>query len=179
MNNLHKFQIRWGEPLLEKFAHPPEDVLGELSHFEMGIRRFCYESDRPISIKIGKEQVKVFLDPDISMLLEEDLPTQIDQLSRGEKIHLEFVESCCVTIELVPLDNKVNCNLGYFGYSDSNKNFSLGSSYKQFQLDRKEVLETLTDFCIKIADMATETGYITRQERDDFISPVEIHKISS
>ncbi|NER06924.1 MAG: hypothetical protein F6K17_32255, partial [Okeania sp. SIO3C4] len=81
-------------------------------------------------------------------------------------------------LELVPLGNKVNCNLLYFGYSDSNKNFSLDSSYKQFQLDRKEVLETLTDFCIKIADMATETGYITRQERDDFISPVEIHKIS-
>ncbi|MDY7005247.1 MAG: hypothetical protein SWX82_15240 [Cyanobacteriota bacterium] len=177
MNNLHKFQIRWGEPLLEKFAAPPEDILGELSHFEMGIRHFCYESDRPISIEIGKEQIKVFLDPDISMLLEEDLPTKIDQLSRGETIRLEFVDSCCLTIELVPLGNKVNCNLRYFGYSDNSKNFSLDSSYNQFKLDRKEVLETLTDFCIKTADMATETGYITRQERDDFISPVEIHKI--
>ncbi|NER02727.1 MAG: hypothetical protein F6K17_08865 [Okeania sp. SIO3C4] len=150
-----------------------------MSHFEMGIRRFCYESYRPILLEIGKEQIKVFLDPDISMLLEEDLPTKIDQLSREETIHLEFVESCCVTIELVPLGNKINCNLRYFGYSDSNKNFSLDSSYKQLQLNSKEVLETLTNFCIKIGDMATETGYITRQERDDFISPLEIHKISS
>ncbi|MGD1713363.1 hypothetical protein [Dapis sp. BLCC M172] len=177
MNNFHKFQIRLGDPLLEKFAAPPEDVLGELSHFEMGIRRFCYESDRPIFIEIGKEQIKVFLDPDISMLLEEDLPTEIDQLSRGETIQLEFVDSCCLTIELMPLGNKVNCNLRYYGYGDSNKNFSLDGSYKQFQLDCKEVLETLTDFVINIADMATETGYITRQERDDFISPVEIHKM--
>ncbi|NES65243.1 MAG: hypothetical protein F6K24_08250 [Okeania sp. SIO2D1] len=136
----------------------------------MGIRRFCYGCDRPIFIEIGKEQIKVFLDPDISMLLEEGLPTKIYQLSRGETIRLEFVDSCCITIELVPLGNKVNCNLRYFGYSDSNRNFSLDSSYKQFQLDGKEVLETLTDFCIKIADMATETGYITRQERDNFIS---------
>ncbi len=179
MNNFHKFQIRWGDPLLEKFAAPPEDVLGELSHFEMGIRRFCYESDRPIWLEIGKEQIKVFLDPDISMLLEEDLPTQIDQLSRGETIRLEFVDSCCLTIELMPLGNKINCNLRYFGYSDSNKNFSLDGSYKQFQLNSKEVLETLTNFCIKIGDMATETGYITRQEKDDFIYPLEIHKISS
>ncbi len=171
MNNLHKFRIRLGEPLLEKFADPPEDILGELSHFERGMRRFCYESDRPIFIEIGKEQIQVFLDPDISMLLEEDLPTQITQLSQGETIRLEFVESCCLTIELVPLGNKINCNLGYFGYSNNNKNFSLDGSYKQFQLDRQQVLETLTDFCIKIADMATETGYISRQERDDFISP--------
>ena len=81
MNNLHKFKIRLGEPLLEKFADPPEDVLGELSHFEIGIRRFCYESNCPIFIEIGKEQIQVFLDPDISMLLEEDLSTQIAQLS--------------------------------------------------------------------------------------------------
>ena len=141
--HLHKFQIRWGKPLLEKFAAPPEDVLGELSHFEMGIRRFCYECDRTISIEIGKEEIKVFLDLDISMLLEEDLPTKIDQLSKEETIRIEFVDSCCVTIKLEPLGNKVNCNLGYFGYSDSNKNFSLDSSYKQFQLDRQQVLETL------------------------------------
>ncbi|NEP80479.1 MAG: hypothetical protein F6K39_21300 [Okeania sp. SIO3B3] len=171
MNNLHKFQIILGEPLLEKFTDPPEDVLGELSHFELGIRRFCYGCDRPIFIEIGKEQIKVFLDPDISMLFEENLPTQIAQLSRGEKICIEFVESCCLTIELVPLGNNINCNLQYFGYSDNNKNFSLDGSYKQFQLDRQQVLETLTDFFIKIADMATETGYITTQERDNFISP--------
>ncbi|NES77713.1 MULTISPECIES: hypothetical protein [Okeania] len=87
-----------------------------MSYFEMGIRRFCYWCDRPILIEIGKEQIKVFLDPDISMLLEEDLPTKIHQLSRGETIRLEFVDSFCLTIELVPLGNKVNCNLRYFGY---------------------------------------------------------------
>jgi hypothetical protein len=170
MNNLHQFKIKLGEPLLEKFADPPEDVLGELSHFEMGIRRFCYESDRPIFIQIGDEQIQVFLDPDISMLLEDNLPQKIARLSNGETIRLEFVESCCVSIELVPVDNKVNCNLQYFGYSDNNSNFSLNGSYKQFQLDRQQVLETLTDFLIKIADMAAEKGYITRQERDSFLS---------
>ncbi|NEP86900.1 MAG: hypothetical protein F6K18_08675 [Okeania sp. SIO2C2] len=121
-----------------------------MSHFEMGIRRFCYWCDRHILIEIGKEQIKVFLDPDISMLLEEDLPTKIDQLSRGGTIRLEFVDSFCLRIELVPLGNKVNCNLRYFGYLDSNKNFSLDSSYKQFQLDRKEVLETLLTFASRL-----------------------------
>jgi len=170
MNNLHQLKIKLGEPLLEKFADPPEDILGELSHFEMGIRRFCYESDRPIFIQIGEAQIQVFLDPDISMLLEENLPEKIAKLSRGETIRLEFVESCCVTIELVPVGSKVNCNLQYFGYSTDNNNFSLNGSYKQFQLDRQQVLETLTDFLIKISDMAAEKGYITRQERDDFLS---------
>ena len=70
----------------------------------------------------------------------------------------------------MPVANKINCNLQYFGYSTNNNNFSLNGSYKQFQLDRQQVLETLTDFLIKISDMAAEKGYITRQERDDFIS---------
>ena len=34
MNSLHQFKIKLGEPLLEKFADPPEDILGELSHLE-------------------------------------------------------------------------------------------------------------------------------------------------
>ncbi|MDY6802797.1 MAG: hypothetical protein SXA11_03190 [Cyanobacteriota bacterium] len=170
MNNLHQFKIKLGEPLVEKFADPPEDILGELSHFEMGIRRFCYESDRPIYIQIGEAQIQVFLDPDISMLLEDNLPQKIAQLSRGEAIRLEFVESCCVTIELVPIGSNVNCNLQYFGYSDNNHNFSLDGSYQQFQLNCQQVLETLINFFIKIAGMAAEKGYITRQERDHFLS---------
>ncbi|MDY7005128.1 MAG: hypothetical protein SWX82_14600 [Cyanobacteriota bacterium] len=111
---------------------------GEVIHaFLILNSRIIEQCDRPIFIEIGKEKIKVFLDPDRTMLFEEDLPAQIAQLSRGEKIRLEFVESCCLTIELVPLGNKVNCNLRYFGYSDNNKNFSLDGSYKQFQLDRQ------------------------------------------
>ena len=74
MNNTQKFEFRIEELCLEKYADPPEDPLGELSEFEMGIRRFCFECNYEVLIQIGDERKRVFFDPDICMLLEENLP---------------------------------------------------------------------------------------------------------
>jgi hypothetical protein len=53
MNNSQKFNFQLGERFLENYADPPEDPLGELTHFEMAIRRFCFEYDHTVSIEIG------------------------------------------------------------------------------------------------------------------------------
>lgn len=53
MNNPQRFDIRLENPFFENHSAPPEDPLGELSDFEMGLRRFCFECNQQVSIKIG------------------------------------------------------------------------------------------------------------------------------
>lgn len=77
MNNTQQFDIKIEELCLEKYAEPPEDPLSELSEFEIGIRRFCFECNYQVLIKIGDEKKLLFFDPDICMLLEDDLPKKI------------------------------------------------------------------------------------------------------
>ena len=83
MNNYSNFTIQLEQPNCEKYADPPEDSLGELSHFELGLKLFCFECDRPVSIEIGAQKVKVFLDPDICMLLEDELPKKLVSYPKG------------------------------------------------------------------------------------------------
>ena len=100
MNNSQKFNFQLGERFLENYADPPEDPLGELTHFEMAIRRFCFECDHKVSIEIGDERIQVFLDPDICMILDDNLPEQIRKLSQGKPIEIDFAESSTLTIKL-------------------------------------------------------------------------------
>lgn len=117
VNDSAKFDISLEEACLENYVYPPEDPLEELSNFEIGLRRFCFECNRQVSIEIGEERIIVFLDPDICMILEDRLPEQVSELSQGKKIEIEFVESCCLIIELVPCVNQINCTLKEFGDS--------------------------------------------------------------
>ena len=105
MNNYSNFTIQLEAPNGEQYADPPEDSLGELSHFELGLKLFCFECDRPVSIESGAQKVNVFLDPDICIILEDELPKRISELSQGKPIKIEFVESVCMTLELQPLTN--------------------------------------------------------------------------
>lgn len=170
MNAPAKFNIRLKEPCLENYAAPPEDPLGELSHFERGIRRFCFECNRQVSIEIGKERITIFLDPDICMILEDRLPEQVSELSQGKKIEIEFVESCCLIIELVPCVNQINCTLKEFGDS-SPKHFTRDSTKKHFELDKTQVLGVLRRFLDEVMQLAVDGGYITPEEKDEFLRP--------
>lgn len=170
MNNSAKFDIRLEEPCLENYAASPENPLGELSHFEIGLRRFCFECNRQVSLEIGEERIIVFLDPDICMILEDRLPKQVSELSQGKKIEIEFVESCCLIIELVPCVNQINCTLKEFGYS-STQDFTLDSTKKHFELDKAQVLGVLKRFLDEVMQLAVDGGYITPEEKDEFLRP--------
>lgn len=161
MNNPQEFDIRLEKPFFEKHSAPPEDPLGELSHFEMGLRRFCFECNHQVSIKIGNERILVFLDPDICMILD-TIPEQISKLARNNKTQLIFAETCCVTIQLLPLNNKIICILKKFGYS---------AKSKQFELDKTQVLGVLRRFIDEVIQLAVDRGYIKPQEKDEFLIP--------
>lgn len=162
MNNLKNFDIRIEEPCLENYSDPPNDPLGELSEFEMGIRKFCFDCNRKVSIEIGDERLRVFLDPDICMLLEDRLPEQIGELSQGKSIEIEFAESCWLIIKLVPLADKISCTLKEFGYS---------STEKHFDLNKTQALEALRRFLDEVIQLAVEQGYIRQEDKVQFLSP--------
>lgn len=164
MNNTQQFNIKIEALCLEKYADPPEDPLGELSDFEMGIRRFCFECNYQVLIKIGDEKKLVFSDPDICMLLEDDLPKKILDLSQDRTIELVFAESYCLVIIFVPIDSKVSCILQNFGYS---------AEKKQFELDKTQVLGVFKRFLDEFMDKAVDGGYITQKDKDRFLLPIK------
>lgn len=172
MNNYINFTIQLEEPSGEQYADPPEDSLGELSHFELGLKLFCFECDHLVSIEIGEEKLNVFLDPDICMLLEDELPKKISELSQGKPIKIEFVESVCMTLELQPLTNDlISCNLKRFGYLSPNQ-FTLKSKNQHFELNKTQVIAELKEFVEQLMEMALNGGYITPGEKQEFLMPL-------
>jgi hypothetical protein len=167
MNNYAKFEIFLKEPNLERYVDPPDDPLGEFTDFENGIRLFCYECDRVVLIRIGDEERRVFLDPDISMIFEE-LPTQIVDLSEGKPIEITFAESCLTILKFTPNNNTIACNVRNFGYS---------TEQKTFQLHKSQVLEVLTSFVAELISKAVTGGYIKASEAEKFLNPIYQQKI--
>jgi hypothetical protein len=161
MNSSQKFNFKLAERFLENYAEPPEDPLGELSHFEMGWRRFCFECDRKVLIEIDDEKIQVFLDLDICLMIESNFPQEIAKLSQGKKIAIDFPESWLM-IRLLPIDDRIICTLSKFGTSDWEK---------MFEFDRTQVLNTLRGFLQEVMQLAVDKGYITLEEKEEFISP--------
>jgi len=162
MNSSQKFDIRLTELFLEEdWAIPPEDPLGELSHFEMGWWRFCFEYNHKVLIEIGDEKRQVFLDPDICMMIENYFPKEIFKLSQGQKIVITFPESS-FDITLVPIDDRISCTLRKFGTS---------CWEKHFEFDRTQVLDALRGFLEEVMQLAVDKGYITLEEKEEFIRP--------
>lgn len=161
MNNRQKINFKLSERFLENYAEPPEDPLGELSHFEMGWRRFCFEFDHKVLIEIGDEKIEVFLDLDISMMIEDNFPQEIAKLSQGQKISIDFPESWFM-IRLLPRDDRISCTLRKFGTS---------CWEKHFEFDRTHVLDALRGFLEEVMQLAVDKGYITLEEKEEFIRP--------
>ncbi|MEG3976663.1 hypothetical protein QT970_18865, partial [Microcoleus sp. herbarium8] len=77
-------------------------------------------------------------------------------------IEIDFAESCTLTIKLVPTDDRIICTLTKFGTSGWEK---------MFECDRTHVLNTLRNFLQEVMQLAVDKGYITLEEKEEFISP--------
>ena len=161
MNSSQKFNFKLAERFLENYAEPPEDPLGELSHFEMGWRCFCFEYNHKVLIEIGDAQKEVFLDPDICMMIDNYFSKEIAKLSQGQKISIDFPESWFM-IRLLPRDDRISCTLSKFGTSGWEKHF---------EFDRTQVLDVLRGFLEKVMQLSVDKGFITAEEKEEFISP--------
>ncbi|NER03684.1 MAG: hypothetical protein F6K17_14210 [Okeania sp. SIO3C4] len=162
MNKIKQFKLRLGHKNIENFTTPPDDPLGELSDFELGFRKFCYEFNRQVIVEIGQTKFKVFLDPDICILLEDRFTEQIGELEQDKIIGLDFVESYWCRIKFVPVDTQIKCYLKELNY------------YHQESLiilNKQQVLTELKQFLTELMNLAVNQGYISLQDRDEFIKP--------
>ncbi|BAZ31261.1 hypothetical protein NIES4074_37330 [Cylindrospermum sp. NIES-4074] len=157
------FSLQLAKPFKKDWFLAPEDPLGELSHLEMGLRRFCFEENCEVLLKIGYDDKKLFLDPDIILILDE-LPEKISQLSNDQKIELSFPESCLIIhFEPVHRYRQINCTLKKYGQSVEHSNFPL---YEDV------VLRELADFVRQIGSQAVAKEYITDEEKCEFLKPI-------
>ncbi|TAF08022.1 MAG: hypothetical protein EAZ77_07840 [Nostocales cyanobacterium] len=159
---MKKFYLTLEETVnVERFL-PPEDPLGELSHLEMGLRRFCFENNRKVLIKLGNKRKEILLDPDISLILEE-LPEKIYHLLTGQTVELDFPESC-LTLCFEAVDIwKIDCIWQEYGYSHETKRFSL---------ERLQVLYVLKNFLNGIVSKAVKNHYISDSEKEEFMQSI-------
>jgi len=164
------FRFKIGDRNLENYALPPDDPLGELSDFELGLRRFCYECDRQVIVEIGDIQFAVFFDPDICMLLEDRFPEQIGELEQGKSIRIDFAESYLMTVILTPIGEVVNCQLRKFGYENN---------YDNYELDKEQVLGELRRFLLEVMQLAIDGDYVTLEDREKFIAPAFSDRVKS
>ncbi|MEO0133099.1 MAG: hypothetical protein ABIK73_09280 [candidate division WOR-3 bacterium] len=163
MNHYQNFKIYYEKDNFVSFADPPEDPLGELTPFEMRLRNFCFECDRRFFIEVGDRKIQLFFDPDLCMILDDGLPEQIDKLSQGKQIEISIAESDRVIIKLIPIAQKILCTLRYFGSR---------CEEKTFDLDKTQVLTELKGFLHQVMAMAVSQGYITPEDKDEFLAPV-------
>ncbi|HBE20784.1 MAG TPA: hypothetical protein DEG17_00985 [Cyanobacteria bacterium UBA11149] len=170
MKRITNFTWQIGERNLDNYALPPDDPLGELSDFELGLRRFCYECDRKVVLKIGEIEFAVFLDPDICMVLEDRLPEQIGELAEGKSIRIDFAESYQLTVILTPIGEMIHCQLKRFGDREYNYDY---------ELDKEQVLGELRRFLAEVMQLAVNGGYVSLEDKEWFIAPAFAERIKS
>ena len=166
MNDIKRFKIQLEKPWVWARLIPPEDALGELSDFERGLRRLCFECNHRVLIEIGDEKFDVFLDPDIILILE-DLPQQISELSLGKKIQIEFSESYR-EIAFMPDGDEIRCTLSQFGQV---------IRCEHFLLERTQVLEAVGGFLDEVMSLALDGSYISPAQGAQFLAemPTNVH----
>ena len=166
MNDIKKFKIQLEKPWAWEGLIHPEDALGELSDFERGLRRLCFECNHRVLIEIGDEKFDVFLDPDIILILD-NLPKQIIALSRGKKIQIEFPESYR-EIAFMPDGDEIRCTSSQFGQV---------IRCEHFLLERTQVLEAVGGFLDEVICLALDGNYISPEWGAQFLAemPTNVH----
>ena len=164
--DIKKFKIQLEKPWAWEGLIAPEDALGELSDFERGLRRLCFECNHRVIIEIGDEKFDVFLDPDIILILD-NLPEQIIALSRGKKIQIEFPESYR-EIAFMPDGDDIRCTSSQFGQM---------IRCEHFLLERTQVLEAVGGFLDEVICLALEGSYISPEQGVQFLAkmPINVH----
>ena len=159
MKDIKRFKIQLEKPWVWEGLAPPEDALGELSDFERGLRRLCFECNHRVLIEIGDAKFDVFLDPDIILILD-NLPQKILELSRGKKIQIEFPESYR-EIAFMPDGDEIRCTASQFGQV---------IRCEHFLLKRIQVLKVLGGFLDEVVCLALDGSYISPEQGHQFLA---------
>jgi hypothetical protein len=149
-DNLKKFKMELGELINDPFYLPPEDPLNEFSDFEMGLKRFCFENNCCISLKIDDELIQdLDLYHDVLDFVENGLIKDLSNLSVGKSVLIGLTDTLSLT--LTPMEDRVDCKFERIGRPEE----------KYYVLNLSQVLKTLSRLVDEILNMAIAKGYIT------------------
>lgn len=146
------FNIQLGQSATKQLYDPPDDPLNEFTEFEMGLKRFCFDYNCHILLKLGDDRIEyLYLYHDILDALEIGLIKQISVLSGRKKVSVDFADT--LTLKFIPVEDreKIIGKLERIGSSEE----------KSYLLNLSQVLKALNRFVDEILAMAIEKGYIT------------------
>lgn len=160
MYSYQKFNIQLHEFNQDNLYDYPEDELNELTDFEIGLKRFCFDNNSHVLLEIGSEKIILHLYHDILDALEDKWYSKIISLVTRNKINLSF--SSYLDIEFNPIQHqdKVICKYTFLGSGE----------YKSCNLCFTQVVKTMSGFFGNIFDLAIQKGYITTKDFVEFIS---------
>lgn len=128
-----------------------EDTLDEFTAFQLALKRFCFEQNRYVLLEIGTEKIELYLYHDILDSLEDKWCEQIDVLSKGNEISLDFSN---FNVRFNPVDDKVICKFG----------FILTEESKIKILRLSQVLENMSNFLNILLALMVQEGYATAED---------------
>lgn len=144
--DLDTFSITLGFPAVN-YALSPEDSLNELTPQEMSLCKFCYEHNHEVFIRFNKDEVKVYFDRDILMLMQDNFKHNLREFNKNNKpLRVDFVESCDLSILFTPEGEVVHCEVK-------------GNINKKYILSKEEVSLSLSLFLDTFYELAFTNGY--------------------
>lgn len=153
MKNLNKFSLQIQETIKDNFYNPPEDELDELSEFEIGLKRFCFEQNRYVLIQLAGKKIQLHLYHDILDALEEKWCLKILELPAGNKASITFND---FFLEITPILNKnlAACEFTILGTGE----------YHHCTLYLSRFLDTMRIFLDEVLGSAVKEGYINAED---------------
>jgi hypothetical protein len=153
------FSIAIDKPWASWRGAPPEDPLGELTPWQIGIQRYLFENNHRVLLEAAGHIEHVYFTPDVVSHVAR-FPKNLIDLREGRRTDIDFPESMLV-VELTPRGDLVEGVFRKFGYDVWRRPFQAASS---------EVVESLTSFITTIVDQAVAGGYVTRADADAYLA---------
>lgn len=145
----NSFDITILKSINNRTYDPPTDYLDEFEDFEMNFKRFFYDFNYKVLLKIKNQKERFDFYPEILEAFDSQLCEQILLLSNKNYVCLYFGE---MRIEFYPDENedKVNCVTSYIGVDNS----------ISYTLCLSQIIRKLSYFINQIFSMAIKHNYI-------------------
>lgn len=149
MTETKPFSIEISEPYTVESYLAPEDPLGELPVEELNFRKFCFEQNHVVTVRVDGKQKTVLLFPDVALTFPQLLDVA-HQLRQGIDASVSFPERP-FRLTFKPESTGVECRLEEFGYRSE-------STICMSRLE--DIVGSLTGFADDVLARAVNAGYL-------------------
>jgi hypothetical protein len=142
------FAIHIAEPYTASGFLAPEDPLGELSDAERDFRKFCFEHNHAVKIRVNDKERRALLFPDVALAYAR-LREVPDRLEQNVDAIVEFPEGM-FRLVFRPDRGEVECRLDEYGYQHSTTSA---------KWNVRDVVAVVTAFVDDVRARAESAGY--------------------